>query len=203
MNSLFEMGFTENRIKHALHATGNMGAEPAMNWLFEHIEDPKIDEPFDIKVVGNDKNTNNVDAEKLSALANMGFAENVSTKALILNNGNVEASVEWLFSNPDDDGVLEVSQAGDNANIYGEELFKKLESIDNNFTYELMGVICHKGTSVHSGHYVAFIKKDVETEGKKEKKWVLFNDEKVVLASKENIKEIERSGYLYIYKRDD
>ena len=33
--------------------------------------------------------------------------------------------------------------------------------------------------------------------------WVLFNDEKVVLASSENLKELETCGYVYVYQRID
>ena len=33
------MGFPEIRCKKALIATGNNGAETAMNWLFEHMDD--------------------------------------------------------------------------------------------------------------------------------------------------------------------
>lgn len=40
MNQLLGMGFPEIRAKRALLATGNNGAEMAMNWLFEHMEDP-------------------------------------------------------------------------------------------------------------------------------------------------------------------
>lgn len=197
MNSLLEMGFTENRAKHALHATGNSGAEAAMSWLFEHIDDPSIDEPFKVVEGGNN---NNVDSGKVESLANMGFGEQISKKALILNNGNIEASVEWLFNNPDDDGVIEeVEEAVDGGDP--EMLMKKLQDVDSNGDYELLGVICHKGTSVHSGHYVAFIKKHITEGGEKE--WVLFNDEKVVLAVSSNMKEIETSGYLYVYQRVD
>lgn len=203
INSLFEMGFTENRVKHALFATGNKGAEIAMNWLFEHIEDPNIDKPFKASINVNKKENNFVDSEKLESLSNMGFTELISKKALILNNGNVEAAVEWLFNNPDDDGVIEVDESNnDNNDNYNDVLLKKLEQEnDSSDEYQLIGIICHKGTSVHSGHYVAFIKKEVEIDGNKEKRWVLFNDEKVVLAVKENMKEVESSGYLYIYER--
>lgn len=199
LNNLFEMGFTENRAKHALYATGNNGAEAAMNWLFEHMEDPQIDEPFKApEIGGSGASSVSVDAEKLASLTSMGFGEQISTKALVLNNRNVEAAVEWLFSNPDDDGVLEAAAIG-SAEKDTELLVKELESSfdKSRLKYELVGVVCHKGTSVHSGHYVAFVKKIVDGEAK----WVLFNDEKVVLAIADNIKEIETTGYLYVYKR--
>jgi ubiquitin carboxyl-terminal hydrolase 5/13 len=40
LDQLLAMGFPENRCKRAMMNTGNSGAEAAMNWLFEHMEDP-------------------------------------------------------------------------------------------------------------------------------------------------------------------
>lgn len=34
------MGFSENRCKRALLNTGHNGADIAMSWMFEHMEDP-------------------------------------------------------------------------------------------------------------------------------------------------------------------
>ena len=194
INNLMEMGFTEDKAKHGLFATDNVGIEPAMNWLFEHMDDASIELPFVAPSKENSKQAS-VDSEKLNNLINMGFSELLSTKALIVNSGNVEAAVEWLFNNPDDDGVIEVSNGEEN----GEDKLKVIEEESNgkNGEYSLMGVICHKGTSVHSGHYVAFVKKEIEGI----EKWVLFNDEKVVLAVESILKEIETSGYVYVYKR--
>jgi len=39
LDQLLAMGFSENRCKRALMKTGHAGAEVAMNWLFEHMED--------------------------------------------------------------------------------------------------------------------------------------------------------------------
>lgn len=39
LDQLLAMGFPENRCKRALMKTGQAGAEVAMNWLFEHMED--------------------------------------------------------------------------------------------------------------------------------------------------------------------
>ena len=61
--------------------------------------------------------------------------------------------------------------------------------------YALTAVICHKGNSVHSGHYVVFIRKMVEGEWK----WVLYNDEKLVVA--ESIEDMKKNGYIYFYTR--
>uniref|UniRef100_UPI00358E34E6 UBX domain-containing protein 1-like isoform X1 n=2 Tax=Myxine glutinosa TaxID=7769 RepID=UPI00358E34E6 len=46
MDSLMEMGFPRNRVEKALAVTGNQGVNLAMDWLFEHSNDPDIDEPY-------------------------------------------------------------------------------------------------------------------------------------------------------------
>lgn len=42
MEQLQSMGFGENRCKKALLATGNLDADAAVSWLFEHMDDPGI-----------------------------------------------------------------------------------------------------------------------------------------------------------------
>lgn len=61
--------------------------------------------------------------------------------------------------------------------------------------YVLKAFISHKGPSVHSGHYVAHIKTNVGGE----ERWVLFNDEKVVKADEESVKELKKGAYLYVF----
>ncbi|XP_069501279.1 UBX domain-containing protein 1 [Ambystoma mexicanum] len=46
LESLLEMGFSQNRVEKALAVTGNQGIERAMDWLMEHEADPDIDEPY-------------------------------------------------------------------------------------------------------------------------------------------------------------
>lgn len=40
IDQLKAMGFSENRCKRALLNTGHNGADIAMSWMFEHMEDP-------------------------------------------------------------------------------------------------------------------------------------------------------------------
>jgi ubiquitin carboxyl-terminal hydrolase 5/13 len=61
---------------------------------------------------------------------------------------------------------------------------------------------------VHSGHYVAHIRvpnlKSVANLGEaaaEEDGWVLFNDEKVVKADRESVKELKKLAYLYVFER--
>ena len=60
--------------------------------------------------------------------------------------------------------------------------------------YKLRAFISHKGPSVHSGHYVAHIRFGDEF-------WVLFNDEKVVKADEESVRELKKLAYLYVFDR--
>jgi uncharacterized UBP type Zn finger protein len=52
--------------------------------------------------------------------------------------------------------------------------------------------VSHKGPSVHSGHYVAHIRKGDD--------WILFNDEKVVKADAESVKTLKKLVYLYVFE---
>ena len=65
--------------------------------------------------------------------------------------------------------------------------------------YRLKAFISHKGPSLHSGHYVAHIRVRDEKTG--EENWVLFNDEKVVKADAESVRELKKLAYLYVYER--
>ena len=67
-------------------------------------------------------------------------------------------------------------------------------SFDLPATYRLKAFISHKGPSVHSGHYVAHIHFT-------EHGWVLFNDEKVVKADEESVRELKALAYLYVFER--
>ncbi|SCV03848.1 LAME_0H13718g1_1 [Lachancea meyersii CBS 8951] len=187
---LLEMGFTENAATKALFYTNNSGMEDAMNWLFSHVEDPDLNEPAVLP-------TNTYEAEmynpqELEDMVSMGLDPQLCRKALILNQGNVTASVEWVFNNLDDDGlIVKETPVKKEDQMYG---FSD-ESLAN---YSLKAVICHKGSSVQSGHYVAFIKKQVGEQTK----WVLYNDEKMVVAEDPmNIQELKKNGYIYFFNR--
>ncbi|CAI4037297.1 hypothetical protein SMKI_02G1670 [Saccharomyces mikatae IFO 1815] len=191
ISQLLEMGFTQNASVRALFNTGNQDAESAMNWLFQHMDDPDLNEAFvppptDLKKVERD-----VDEASLASMQSMGLNPNLCRKALIINNGDVSRSVEWVFNNMDDDGKLSepevpTEQQQQRQKDYGYSTAKP---------YVLTAVVCHKGNSVHSGHYVVFIRKLVADEWK----WVLYNDEKLVVA--ESIEDIKINGYIYFYTR--
>lgn len=60
--------------------------------------------------------------------------------------------------------------------------------------YTLVAFVSHKGPSVHSGHYVAHIRKGAGD-------WVFFNDEKVVKADAHSVEELKKLAYLYFFMK--
>lgn len=63
--------------------------------------------------------------------------------------------------------------------------------------FQLQSIVCHKGSSIHAGHYVAFVRKQIPDE--KSTAWVLFNDEKVAKAA--DIDEMKKFAYVYFFRR--
>ncbi|RDL37952.1 Ubiquitinyl hydrolase 1 [Venustampulla echinocandica] len=185
------MGFPRNRCEKALHATGNTDADTAMEWLFAHMEDPDIDAPLDLG--GAQAASGAVDPDKIEMLGAMGFGPPQARKALKETGGDVERAVEWLFSHPDDQGEFEddtaaASESAPKDTPGSSELPAK---------FQLQSIICHKGASIHAGHYVAFIRKSIP--GEDTPAWVLYNDEKVVKAL--DIEEMKKFAYVYFFQR--
>ncbi|KAK1248960.1 hypothetical protein MKX08_007180 [Trichoderma sp. CBMAI-0020] len=187
------MGFPRNRAEKALHATGNSDANAAMEWLFAHLDDADIDAPLDLGAGSGSAAT--ADPEKIEMLGAMGFGAPQAKKALKETGGDVERAVEWLFSHPDDQGIMEDESSGDAAAVKSEKELAGSAALPAQF--QLQSIVCHKGTSIHAGHYVAFIRKSVE--GKDTPTWVLFNDEKVVEAH--DVEEMRKFAYVYFFKR--
>lgn len=102
--------------------------------------------------------------------------------------------MEWLFSHPEDSG--EEAPPGDAGTTAVATKPEISGSRDLPAKYRLRAFISHKGPSVHSGHYVAHIR-----VGEGEHDWVLFNDEKVVKADQESVRELKKLAYLYVFER--
>ncbi|KAK4165487.1 putative ubiquitin carboxyl-terminal hydrolase [Cladorrhinum sp. PSN259] len=185
------MGFPRVRCEKALHATGNSDANSAMEWLFAHMDDPDIDVPV---TLGGESGAGAgaADPEKLAMLESMGLSGPRAVKALKETGGDVERAIEWLFSHPDDDGAVEEDAAAEESSS-GEK--KSVGSSELPANFQLQSIVCHKGTSIHAGHYVAFIRKKFSDETS----WVLFNDEKVVKVA--DVDEMKKTAYVYFFKR--
>ncbi|KAG7191748.1 uncharacterized protein KQ657_002884 [Scheffersomyces spartinae] len=192
-------GFPENRCIKALHATGNNDAESAMNWLIEHMEDPTIDEPMQLEGP-NSNESSAANEQDIDTLMAMGFDKNIAIAALRSNNNDLTRAVDWIYENPGGAPTNE-QQATTTINLNQEKQSlteKLLESpIPDHTKYQVKAIICHKGSSPHTGHYVVFIKKLIGDEWK----WVLFNDEKVVLYPGIDSSEVSNNGYIYILEK--
>ncbi|KAH7911744.1 hypothetical protein BJ138DRAFT_1149823 [Hygrophoropsis aurantiaca] len=198
MAQLEGMGFPTIRCQKAILATGNSGAETAMEWLFGHMEDPDIDDP--IPTPGSSPSGPEPSEGEIAMLSDMGFTNAQAKKALRETAGNIERAVEWLFNHPDDNG-------DDTSSRKDTQPKPPPGSTRLPARYRLKAFISHKGPSVHSGHYVAHIRirqvdnADAMDVDNGEGKWVLFNDEKVVLADKTSVEELKKLAYLYVFER--
>jgi ubiquitin carboxyl-terminal hydrolase 5/13 len=186
------MGFPRNRCERALHATGNSDANAAMEWLFGHMDDPDIDAPLELSG-GQAGGASTADPEKIEMLGAMGFGAPQAKKALKETGGDVERAVEWLFSHPDDQGIFDEDEGDTTTEDSAPKQPAGSAALPANF--QLQSIACHKGTSIHAGHYVAFVRKIVDGQ----ERWVLFNDEKVVEAY--DVEEMRKFAYVYFFKR--
>jgi ubiquitin carboxyl-terminal hydrolase 5/13 len=191
---LESMGVGGNRCERALHATGNDDAEAAMNWLFDHMEDPDIDDPLVLETGAGEAGSGSVDPAKIAQLGDMGIPAPQARKALRECAGDVNRALDWVFSHPDDAGDVERSGDGEGADVIKPP--QLAGSADLPARFELQSIVCHKGASIHAGHYVAFIRKQLEGEGRE---WVLYNDEKVVEAA--DVEEMKKFAYVYFFRR--
>jgi ubiquitin carboxyl-terminal hydrolase 5/13 len=196
LSMLEAMGFPRVRCEKALHATGNADPEAASNWLFAHMEDPDIDAPVDFNGGGGSKAA--IDPEKIDSLCSMGFNIPQARQALKETDGDVERAVDWLFSHPDAPGDFDDGNSGEASAATSEPKEKALPGSDKlPANFQLQSIVCHKGSSIHAGHYVAFIRKEIPDEHKSS--WVLFNDEKVAKAG--DVEEMKKFAYVYFFRR--
>jgi ubiquitin carboxyl-terminal hydrolase 5/13 len=179
--SLESMGFPRVWCEKALHATGNADVGAASNWLVQHMEDPDIDTPLDLGGDSGGKGSADIDPGKIKSLGDMGFDAPQARQALKETGGDVARAVDWLFSHPNATGDFGVMPGSDKLPV----------------NFQLQSIVCHKGTSVHAGHYVTFIRKKVS--GEEDASWVLFNDEKVAKAA--DIDEMKKFAYIYFFRR--
>lgn len=201
LEMLMAMGLPKVRCEKALHATGNSDAEVAATWVFEHMEDPDIDTPMDLSgtkgAATGGAGASAADPEKIESLGNMGFSAPQARQALKETGGGMEHAVEWLFSHPDATGDFGDDEPSDSAGaaVPAEPALATEDTKPAKFG--LSSIVCHKGASIHAGHYVAFVKKQLPEGGEG---WVLFNDEKVALGG--DVEEMKKFAYIYFFRRE-
>ncbi|KAL9614233.1 MAG: hypothetical protein Q9167_001254 [Letrouitia subvulpina] len=154
LNELEAMGFPRVRCEKALHATGNINADAAMNWILAHMDDPNVDTPVDLGGTGSGTAgaSGSVNPESVEMLGAMGISVPQARKALKETGGDMERAVDWVFSHPDDQGDFEdegtpqdkaSAPTGDRGSFAG--------SAELPARFRLQSIVCHKGASIHAG----------------------------------------------------
>lgn len=187
---LVSMGFSDNGSRRAALATGNADAEAAMSWVLEHMDDPGFNDPPAAVVQPAD----DVDSSLLATITEMGYTDRQARAALRKHKNNMEAAMDWIFSNMDDLETLiaEMEATPVHGAAVGSSSSARSECDDGSGKYSLMAFISHIGRNTDHGHYVCHVKR---ADG-----WVLFNDEKVAKLS--SLPPLDY-GFMYMYKRDD
>ena len=192
LNMCLMMGLPELPAKHALLNTGNSDADSAVTWYFSNMENPDINGPLPtikklVKTGGFGKEEKKESAkataneEVLGMLVSMGMDEARSRKCLIKFDNNFDAALDYMTSCPPEDD-----------NFGGEE--EKKDAVEwqvdqREGVYNLDSFITHLGKFIHSGHYVAHIRKGND--------WVLFNDHKVAITSDPPFDK----AFIYFYRK--
>ncbi|GKZ28052.1 hypothetical protein AbraCBS73388_009569, partial [Aspergillus brasiliensis] len=133
--------------------------------------DPDIDEP--LEKTGTSTSGSQQDPAKVAQLAEMGINSGHARRALAATDGDLNRAIDWVFTHPEDS-----MDTGSDSDIPESSGDRRLDSGATPAKYQLQSIVCHKGSSVHAGHYVAIVRKAVP--GSNETSWVMFNDEKVV-----------------------
>jgi ubiquitin carboxyl-terminal hydrolase 5/13 len=190
---LISMGFSENGCKRATIATQNSGAEAAMNWVFEHMEDSNFNEPLPAveESAGADAGP---PAEMVDMICAMGYTPEQAKGALKATDNNIERAMDWIFSHMDDlDAAVRAANSASEGGGGGAGGDASSESPldDGEGVYSLLAIVSHIGRNTDHGHYVCHIKK--------ESGWVVYNDDKVAKSKSPPVEY----GFMYLYRRVD
>eukprot|EP00058_Branchiostoma_floridae_P015769 XP_002601257.1 hypothetical protein BRAFLDRAFT_95034 [Branchiostoma floridae] len=135
---LSEMGFPTEACRKAVYYTSNCGAEAAMDWIMQHMDDPGLSE------------------EALTILEAMGFTRGQAIRGLKATDNNLERAADWLFSHSDELDTMPM----DTAEQESLPVQATPQVQDGTGKYKLVAFISHMGTSTMCGHYVCHILKD-------------------------------------------
>uniref|UniRef100_A0A7R9Y9N6 Ubiquitin carboxyl-terminal hydrolase n=1 Tax=Pinguiococcus pyrenoidosus TaxID=172671 RepID=A0A7R9Y9N6_9STRA len=191
VQSIMNLGFTENACKRAAVAVNNSDPDSAAMWLFQHSEDPDFNDPLpEASASGGSSAAAAAPAanpEAMGMLTGFGFTEEQVTAALIATSGDAERAGDWLFSHSNlDEAVAAVLSPSEAPAASGSA---EPEVEDGPGQYKLVGFLSHIGKNTSCGHYVAHIEKKGE--------WIIFDDQKVAKSQNTPFKH----GYLYLYRR--
>lgn len=98
---LVEFGVPEIQAVHAVYNTGSRGPDMAIEWFYQHIDDPSIQVPLKVKKQSG-KEVKQQNPESIMIISSMGFTEKQASRALSKCDGNLERACDWIFSHIDD-----------------------------------------------------------------------------------------------------
>ncbi len=103
LGQLMDMGFNMNGCKRALMAVGGSNVDAAMNWVFEHNDDPDFNDPLPEDSVAASTAAScdsNVDeAVVMSLVDNLGCFTPDQVRAAVKHcSGAADRAADWLFS---------------------------------------------------------------------------------------------------------
>eukprot|EP00037_Helgoeca_nana_P028304 m.332262 g.332262 ORF g.332262 m.332262 type:complete len:822 (-) comp27727_c1_seq35:2829-5294(-) len=195
VQSLMNMGFSENGCKRAVTAVGQNGIEAASEWIFGHMEDSDFNDPLPAPGAADSgaSGSSEPSAELIGNLTMLGFTDEQARAALLSTGNSPERGAEWLFSRMDnmDAAVAEALAAVDGGGGAAAAAADAGPVDDGPGKYSLFGIVSHLGKNTGCGHYVAHVKKNG--------RWVIFNDRKVGLSKAPPLDV----GYMYFYKRNE
>ena len=120
-------------------------------------------------------------------------------KAKLSHNETSEAGDSAAAAAGGDDGAGAKMEVEGGASAPAEAMAVE-EDETCHATYQLVGVLSHKGNSADGGHYVAWVRKD-------DGKWFLFDDHHVTEVTAEKVKNnygtsaMDHMAYMLLYKR--
>ncbi|OII73373.1 UBP5 like deubiquitinating enzyme [Cryptosporidium ubiquitum] len=201
VSSVLDLGFTKSHAELAVKNTSSTDIDICINWILTNIDTINT---MDLTSANSSSSTtskvnNSVSPQDLEAIENIVSicccSRDIAEKALKISNQNLERAIQMIFDDPCIIESFEETQIQVTAPNTSE--LPELE--DGPGKYELIGVICHLGKSVHSGHYICYNKRKDHQEPSSSI-WVRFNDTKVYLSKEDNFPHKEK-GYLYLYRR--
>ena len=122
LGQLMDMGFNMNGCKRALMAVGGSNVDAAMNWVFEHNDDPDFNDPLPeggIAAPAAASGDPNVDESVVMSLVeNLGCFTADQVRAAVKHcSGAADRAADWLFSHMVSRGKNEVSLISSKSNF--------------------------------------------------------------------------------------
>lgn len=103
LGHLMDMGFNMNGCKRALMAVGGSDVDAAMNWVFEHNEDPNFNDPVPegggaVPAAASPQSNVN-ESVVMELVENLGCFSTEQVRAAVKHcNGAADRAADWLFS---------------------------------------------------------------------------------------------------------